>query len=114
MRALLVLLLVLVPRLAAAGDDIVLTVHVAAAADGTPVSDAAWIDAEVATATERLGPAGVRFARADAADGAQVPAAIATVADRDALAALVDGGSVHVFVVDTLADKDKQGGTSTA
>ena len=84
---------------------VVLTVHVAADAK----ADDAWLDAEVATAVERLGPAGADFTRAPgAADG--VPSAIATVDDRDALAALVaDDGTVHVFVVATLADKDKDG-----
>jgi hypothetical protein len=85
---------------------VVLTVHVAAGADG-PIADDAWLDHEVATATERLG--GAEISRtAGGADG--VPDAIATVDDRDALAAMADDdGTVHVFVVERVADKDKDG-----
>ena len=85
---------------------IVLTVHVAAG-DSGPIADDAWLDHEVATATERLD--GVDFTRsAGSIDG--MPDAIATVNDRDALATLAaDDGTVHVFVVERVADKDKDG-----
>jgi Metallo-peptidase family M12 len=104
-RALAVLAL---PLLVAA-TPVTVTVHVAAGADGAPVADAAWVAAQVAAANDRLGPAGAEVtAAAGAPDG--VAADIATVADRDALAALApDDGTVHVFVVATLADKDKDG-----
>ena len=87
---------------------VVLTVHVAAASN-VPVADDAWIDHQVATAGERLGAAGADFTReAGSADG--IAANIATTDDRDALAPLAaDDGTVHVFVVATLADKDKDG-----
>ena len=87
------------------GLAVVLTIHVAAGAQ----ADEKWIDAEVATAGERLGAAGADFTRAaGTADG--VMAAIATTDDRDALASLAsDDGTVHVFVVATLADKDSDG-----
>jgi hypothetical protein len=85
---------------------VVLTVHVAAGADG-PIADDAWLDHEVATATERLG--GTDFTRS-AGDADGVPAAITTVDERDALASLAaDDGTVHVFVVERVADKDKDG-----
>jgi hypothetical protein len=94
-----------------AATPVELTVHVAVGADGAPVADDAWIDAELATASARLGgaDAGVRFARVPGAtDG--VPADIATVADRDALRAQdADDGTVHVFVAARVADKDKDG-----
>jgi hypothetical protein len=81
---------------------VVIAVHVAAGAG----ADAAWIDREVATARERLG---ADVTRVDGAP-AGVPDAIATTDDRDALAALADDdGTVHVFVVARVADKDKDG-----
>jgi hypothetical protein len=109
LRAAVIAALLLAPGLARAGTGVTLTVHVAADAAGTAVSDDAWIADEVATATARFTDADVTFSRADgAADG--VPAEVATVADRDALAQLApDDGTVHVFVVSRLANKDAEG-----
>lgn len=106
--AIVAILLGLAGRASADSTSITLTVHVATTA-GTAVSDDAWIADEIATATARFTDADVAFTRADgAADG--VPADVATVADRDALAALApDDGTVHVFVVDKLANKDAEG-----
>jgi len=106
--AIVALSLVLGGTAAADSTAITLTVHVATTA-GQAVSDDSWIADEIATATARFTAADVTFSRADgAADG--VPAEVATVADRDALAALApDDGTVHVFVVDKLANKDAEG-----
>ena len=81
---------------------VVVTVHVA-----TGISDDPWIDHELDVAHARLD---ADFTRASG-PGDALPSAIATVADRDALAPLApNDGTVHVFVVATLADKDKDGG----
>jgi hypothetical protein len=81
---------------------VVLTVHVAAGAG----ADDAWIDAEVATAVTRLSADFTRAA--GTSDG--VPASIDTTDARDALAPLAAAdGTVHVFIVEKLADKDKDG-----
>lgn len=87
---------------AADSTSITLTVHAA-------VDDDAWIADEIATATARFTDAGVAFTRADGGtDG--VPTEVATVADRDALAQLAPAdGTVHVFVVEKLANKDAEG-----
>jgi len=108
MRAAAIAVALALPLLAAA-TPVALTVHVAVGADGAPVADAAWVAGEVRIAGERLGPAGATFAAADGAAD-HVPAEVATVAERDALAALApDDGTVHVFVVARVADKDKDG-----
>jgi hypothetical protein len=87
------------------GIAVVLTIHVASGAG----ADDAWIDRQVATAGERLGGAGADFTRASGtADG--VADDIATTDDRDSLAPLAAAdGTVHVFVVEKVADKDKDG-----
>ncbi|HTJ43162.1 MAG TPA: matrixin family metalloprotease [Kofleriaceae bacterium] len=80
---------------------VVLTFHVASG-----ISDDAWIDHEVDVAKTRLD---ADFTRA-AGSGA-LAETITTVDDRDALAPLAaNDGTVHVFVVAKLADKDKDGG----
>jgi hypothetical protein len=102
-RALLVAAL---PALVAA-TPVELAVHVASDGDD-PAVDQAWIDTAVATANERLGPAGVAFT-ATVAKPDGVPAEVLTVAQRDALAAHAEAGTLHVFVVGKLANKDRSG-----
>lgn len=96
------------PGARADSTDIPVVVHVAERDAGDPVADAAWIDDAIATANARLAGAEVALA-ATRASAASAPAVIATVDDRDALAALVDATAVHVFIVDRLADKDRDG-----
>ena len=103
MRVLLALALPLL--VAAAPTPVTVTVHVAAGAE----ADDAWIAAEIQTATERLGAAGVEFSAAPA-EARDVPAEVTTVAQRDDLAALAPrDGTIHLFVVRKLADKDAPG-----
>jgi Metallo-peptidase family M12 len=109
MRAAPLVLALALPLLAAA-IPVELTVHVAVGTDGAPVATAAWVADEVEAAGERLGPTGAAFTAA-AGDATVLPAAITSVAQRDDLVALVpDDGTVHVFVVARIADKDKAGG----
>ena len=94
---------VLLPLLTGAAP-VELTVHVVAD-HGAPIADDAWLDTELAAAVERLGAAVTR-----SAGPAPGPATVATVEDRDALAAAVtDDRTVHVFVVRRVADKDRAG-----
>jgi hypothetical protein len=94
---------------AATPTEVTLTVHVATTAEGTPAADDAWITDEIAMATARLGAADVTFARADG-PGDAVPAEVLTVAQRNALAELAGAdGTLHVFVVRKIADKDADG-----
>jgi hypothetical protein len=106
LRAAIVLAL---PALVAATTPVELAVHVAVDGDAEPAVDQAWLDAALAAANERLGPAEVAVtATAASADG--VPIDVDTVEQRDALAAHATGAALHVFVVRRLADKDKAGG----
>lgn len=93
----------------AAAVAIDLAVHVALGADGAPVADAAWIEAQVGAAAAHLDDAEVTLTWHDAGDDG-IAADIVTVKDRNALAVdAADDGDVHVFVVARLADKDLEG-----
>jgi hypothetical protein len=93
-----------------ASTPIELAVHVALDADGAPIADAAWIDAQVQSAAGHLGDADIALTWHDAGDGG-IAGDVITVADRNALAtAAADGASVPVFVVPRLADKDVEDG----
>jgi hypothetical protein len=91
-----------------AATPVELAIHVAADADATPAVDQAWLEAALAAANERLGPAAVAFSTTPAS-GDGVPIDVDTVDQRDALAAHATGTALHVFVVRRLADKDKSG-----
>jgi hypothetical protein len=96
----------LLPLLLGAGGEAVevrLTVHVA---------KEAITQADLTVMTDRLGElyAGTVTFAITVVPWPEGPAAIVTVDDRDALAARVSSdGSVHIFVIAEVADKDKSG-----
>lgn len=108
-RALFVALLA--PLLMAA-SGVPVTVHIATA-DGDPVVDAAWVDDRLRRADGLFARSHIRFVRVTTDTRLLVnpKGDIMTVADRHSLAARAPtDGTVHVFVVDKLADKDRKGG----
>jgi hypothetical protein len=74
--------------------------------NGSPVSDDAWIEAQIAGAEELLGPLGVHVRwRTEKAIPAK-HARLETRADRDALTGELEDGMINVFVVASLRDVD--------
>lgn len=101
---------VALPAAAAADTEgVILTVHVARGDNGEGVAQREWIDERVETASERLAGAGVSFSwQPGSGDG--VPIVIDSVAGRHGLAEIArPDRTVHVFVVQKLADKDIEG-----
>jgi hypothetical protein len=86
-----------------------LSVDVAIGADGTPVRDAAWVDAQIEDAEKLFVPLGVHFRWTHTR---ALPARFASLMsrdDRDALRPHVRAKAISVFVVDELADVDEAG-----
>ncbi len=78
--------------------------------DGTPVVDAAWLDAQIAHANRLFKPVSVGFFRV--APFRKLPASYAstnTRAQRDAIGGAWARGSIHVFIVEHLANVDDPG-----
>ena len=110
-RALEVLVIVsaLVPRTATA--DVVFGLSVAVARDaGTPVVDAAWMDAQVVEANRLFGPLGTRFRPVASKELAEPHGEMHTREDRNALTPLTSAEKViHLFLVRALEDVDEPG-----
>lgn len=102
-------LLLASPAEGASPDDIgELPVDVAVATDaGTPVRDAAWVDAELARAEQLFGPHGVHFRRVGLRSLDDSAAHMVTRADRDRLVSAYRPGVINVVVVGTLMDVDE-------
>lgn len=90
--------------------NVPLTLHVEQR-DGRAVADAAWTTAQVQRACARYAPAGITFvARAGASLNLSTDG-VEQTRQRHALARHAKpDGTIHVFVVRRLANKDRQGG----
>lgn len=94
---------------AAAGVEVGVTLHVARG-DGGPVAEVDWLWGQLAEANRLFEPAGVRFRPLAGPPLTDPGPVIAKVAGRNALATrAVADGTIHVFVVDRLADKSRAG-----
>jgi len=74
--------------------------------DGAPVVEGAWIDAQVARATELIGAHGVRFDKQVVRSLPERFARLENRADRNALGDHTERGFINVFVVASLRDVD--------
>lgn len=127
MRSLIVIVLALVARVAAAGDDVgaiekaapscdkdrahcfALQIHIASDAHGL-VASADWIAKQVAGANRHFQPLDVGFQLAGVDTLPESAAHIETRADRNALAqGRLGGRLIHVFIVGQLDDVDVEG-----
>lgn len=101
-------MLLALPLLAGAGP-VRVTLHVATI-DGKPVAGEPWLTTQLARANEILAGTDVQVEEGGRAQLGEGEADIMTVAERHALGSRADrDGTVHVFVVRKLADKDKKG-----
>jgi hypothetical protein len=107
-RSLLVGFLLGVASAAHAAGPVVLpiTLHVAESG-GAPVVDEAFIADRIARANEIFALHGVQFAVKERKSLPEKLAAMETRADRDALGAYFERGTVHVFFVASLRDVDE-------
>lgn len=96
------------PAAAAAPTTLPVTLHVVER-DGTPVVDAAFIEARLARANEIFAPYGVQFTVVARSSLGGEHAALETREDRDALGAYFARGTIHVFCVASLLDVDEPG-----
>ncbi len=74
--------------------------------DGKPVADDAWIDDQIASAQDLLGPIGVHVRWRIEKPIAEKYAHMETRGDRDALTAELENKMINVFVVASLRDVD--------
>jgi hypothetical protein len=80
-----------------------------ASADGEPVVDRGWVDERIRWANRIFEPAGVAFTQQAREGLAEEHTDLVSRADRHALAPLIEGQRIHVFVVKSLANVDVEG-----